>query len=75
MDTVPVSPILSLDLQTEASPYQYRGMFHALSTVLRQEGPRALYRGWVPSVIGVVSIVLSIFICNQRVSAFMLLGY
>lgn len=30
-------------------------MFHALSTVLRQEGPRALYKGWLPSVIGVVS--------------------
>ncbi|KAL8111241.1 mitochondrial adenine nucleotide transporter ADNT1-like [Apium graveolens] len=46
-----------LTVQTEASPYQYRGMFHALSTVLRQEGPRALYRGWVPSVIGVVPYV------------------
>jgi len=41
--------------QTEKSPYQYRGMFHALSTVLREEGPRALYKGWLPSVIGVVS--------------------
>lgn len=46
-----------LTVQTEASPYQYRGMFHALSTVLSQEGPRALYRGWVPSVIGVVPYV------------------
>nr|CAN60251.1 hypothetical protein VITISV_039402 [Vitis vinifera] len=43
--------------QTENSPYQYRGMFHALSTVLRQEGPRALYKGWLPSVIGVVPYV------------------
>ncbi|KAK8630423.1 hypothetical protein V6N13_079219 [Hibiscus sabdariffa] len=43
-----------LTVQTENSPYQYRGMFHALSTVLRQEGPRALYKGWLPSVIGVV---------------------
>ena len=43
------------NLQTEKSPYQYRGMFHALSTVLREEGPRALYKGWLPSVIGVVS--------------------
>lgn len=42
-------------LQTEKSPYQYRGMFHALSTVLREEGFRALYKGWLPSVIGVVS--------------------
>lgn len=49
----PLSDIMYL--QTENSPYQYRGMFHALSTVLRQEGPRALYKGWLPSVIGVVS--------------------
>ncbi|XP_010549230.1 PREDICTED: mitochondrial adenine nucleotide transporter ADNT1-like, partial [Tarenaya hassleriana] len=42
---------------TEKSPYQYRGMVHALSTVLREEGPRALYRGWLPSVIGVVPYV------------------
>ncbi|XP_019056558.1 PREDICTED: mitochondrial adenine nucleotide transporter ADNT1 isoform X1 [Tarenaya hassleriana] len=46
-----------LTVQTLNSPYQYRGMFHALSTVLRQEGPRALYRGWLPSVIGVVPYV------------------
>ncbi|KAH0865507.1 hypothetical protein HID58_082718 [Brassica napus] len=43
--------------RTDKSPYQYRGMVHALSTVLRQEGPRALYRGWLPSVIGVVPYV------------------
>ncbi|KAF9614937.1 hypothetical protein IFM89_021367 [Coptis chinensis] len=46
-----------LTVQTEKSPYQYRGMFHALSTVLREEGPRALYKGWLPSVIGVVPYV------------------
>ncbi|XP_016169524.1 mitochondrial adenine nucleotide transporter ADNT1-like [Arachis ipaensis] len=46
-----------ITVQTEKSPYQYRGMFHALTTMLREEGPRALYKGWLPSVIGVVSIV------------------
>lgn len=46
-----------LTVQTEKSPYQYRGIFHALSTVLREEGPRALYKGWLPSVIGVVPYV------------------
>lgn len=45
----------SMILQTEASPRQYRGIFHALSTVFREEGARALYKGWLPSVIGVVS--------------------
>jgi hypothetical protein len=59
---VKISPIThgSFYLQTENSPYQYRGMFHALSTVLREEGPRALYKGWFPSVIGVVSEKFSI---------------
>ncbi|RXI07739.1 hypothetical protein DVH24_009770 [Malus domestica] len=46
-----------ITVQTENSPFQYRGMFHALSTVLREEGPRALYKGWLPSVIGVVPYV------------------
>ncbi|KAI4338375.1 hypothetical protein MLD38_023441 [Melastoma candidum] len=46
-----------LTVQTDKSPYQYRGMVHALSTVLREEGPRALYKGWLPSVIGVVPYV------------------
>ncbi|KAH6779954.1 adenine nucleotide transporter 1 [Perilla frutescens var. hirtella] len=46
-----------LTVQTDKSPYQYRGMFHALSTVLREEGFRALYKGWLPSVIGVVPYV------------------
>ncbi|XP_078151458.1 mitochondrial adenine nucleotide transporter ADNT1-like isoform X3 [Carex rostrata] len=46
-----------ITVQTEKSPYQYRGMFHALSTVYREEGFRALYRGWLPSVIGVIPYV------------------
>ncbi|KAF3340105.1 mitochondrial adenine nucleotide transporter ADNT1-like protein [Carex littledalei] len=39
-----------ITVQTEKSPYQYRGMLHALSTVYREEGFRALYRGWLPSI-------------------------
>ncbi|ONK56954.1 uncharacterized protein A4U43_C10F15050 [Asparagus officinalis] len=46
-----------ITVQTANSPYQYKGMFHALSTVYRQEGFRALYKGWLPSVIGVVPYV------------------
>ncbi|OWM85248.1 mitochondrial adenine nucleotide transporter ADNT1-like [Punica granatum] len=46
-----------LTVQTEKSPRQYRGIFHALTTVFQEEGPRALYRGWLPSVIGVVPYV------------------
>ncbi|CAN1778520.1 Mitochondrial adenine nucleotide transporter ADNT1 [Linum perenne] len=41
---------------TVQSPRQYRGIAHALSTVLKEEGPRALYKGWLPSVIGVESL-------------------
>ncbi|CAN6718596.1 unnamed protein product [Malus baccata var. baccata] len=46
-----------LTVQTDMSPQQYRGIYHALTTVFREEGPRALYRGWLPSVIGVVPYV------------------
>ncbi|CAK9143196.1 unnamed protein product [Ilex paraguariensis] len=46
-----------LTVQTENSPRQYRGIFHALTTVFREEGPRALYKGWLPSVIGVIPYV------------------
>ncbi|QHO24019.1 Mitochondrial adenine nucleotide transporter [Arachis hypogaea] len=49
-----------ITVQTEKSPYQYRGMFHALTTVLREEGPRALYKGWLPLVIGVVSSIVGL---------------
>ncbi|XP_022854054.1 mitochondrial adenine nucleotide transporter ADNT1-like isoform X3 [Olea europaea var. sylvestris] len=44
-------------LQTDKSPTQYRGIFHALKTVFVEEGPRALYKGWLPSVIGVIPYV------------------
>lgn len=41
-------------LQTEDSPHRYRGMVHAVRTIVKEEGARALYKGWLPSVIGVV---------------------
>lgn len=46
-----------LTVQTDKSPTQYRGIFHALKTVFIEEGPRALYKGWLPSVIGVIPYV------------------
>eukprot|EP00252_Welwitschia_mirabilis_P016526 TRINITY_DN3642_c0_g1_i3.p1 TRINITY_DN3642_c0_g1~~TRINITY_DN3642_c0_g1_i3.p1 ORF type:complete len:357 (-),score=59.34 TRINITY_DN3642_c0_g1_i3:361-1431(-) len=46
-----------LTVQTDKSPNQYRGMCHALATVFREEGARALYKGWLPSVIGVIPYV------------------
>ncbi|KAL2902731.1 Mitochondrial adenine nucleotide transporter ADNT1 [Bienertia sinuspersici] len=46
-----------LTVQTDKSPQQYRGIFHALTTVFREEGARSLYKGWLPSVIGVIPYV------------------
>ncbi|MCL7036655.1 hypothetical protein MKW94_002405, partial [Papaver nudicaule] len=46
-----------LTVQTDVSPFQYRGIAHTLSTVVREEGPRALYKGWLPSVVGVVPCI------------------
>ncbi|KAK4490786.1 hypothetical protein RD792_001499 [Penstemon davidsonii] len=46
-----------LTVQTDKSLTRYRGIFHALRTVFVEEGPRALYKGWLPSVIGVVPYV------------------
>ncbi|KAI3890075.1 hypothetical protein MKX03_021432 [Papaver bracteatum] len=46
-----------LTVQTDVSPFQYRGIAHTLSTVLREEGLRGLYKGWLPSVVGVVPCI------------------
>jgi solute carrier family 25 (mitochondrial phosphate transporter), member 23/24/25/41 len=45
---------VNLHMQTDKSTYQYRGMFHALGTIYREEGFRALYKGWLPFVIRAV---------------------
>ena len=41
-----------------------RRLWHAFASIAREEGPLALYKGWLPSVIGVV-----------RTSSFWLLSY
>ncbi|OAY56392.1 mitochondrial adenine nucleotide transporter ADNT1 [Manihot esculenta] len=61
-----------LTVQTEKSPRQYRGIFHALSTVLKEEGPRALYKGWLPSVIGVIPYVGLNFAVYESLKDFLL---
>lgn len=38
----------------EGTNAPYRGMLHATACIVRGEGLFALWRGWVPSVIGVV---------------------
>lgn len=46
-----------LTVQESAEKQQYRGMWHATRTIAREEGLLTLYKGWLPSVIGVVPYV------------------
>ncbi|EFJ06594.1 hypothetical protein SELMODRAFT_233298 [Selaginella moellendorffii] len=46
-----------LTVQTKGSESSYNGMLHAARTIVRMEGWQALYKGWLPSVIGVVPYV------------------
>ncbi len=39
------------------SEKQYKGMSHAARVIIREEGVKALYKGWLPSVIGVIPYV------------------
>lgn len=41
----------------EGAASQYNGIVHAARSIIGKEGPLALYKGWVPSVIGVVPYV------------------
>lgn len=41
----------------ETANQQYRGMLHATQVIIREEGLFALWKGWLPSVIGVVPYV------------------
>jgi solute carrier family 25 phosphate transporter 23/24/25/41 len=46
-----------LTVQAEGSAARYTGLGHAIRTIAREEGPLAFYKGWLPSVIGVVPYV------------------
>ncbi|KAJ0814635.1 putative mitochondrial carrier domain protein [Helianthus annuus] len=46
-----------ITIQIDKSSTQYKGIAHALTIVLCEEGPRALYNGWLSSVIGVIPYV------------------
>lgn len=41
----------------EGKNQQYRGLWHATRIIIREEGVMALWRGWLPSVIGVIPYV------------------
>ncbi|KAI5081137.1 hypothetical protein GOP47_0004320 [Adiantum capillus-veneris] len=49
----------SLTVQTKDSPMHYRGMFHAGSTIMKEEGPLAIYKGWFPYVIGMIPYTMA----------------
>eukprot|EP00898_Chlorokybus_atmophyticus_P001199 jgi/Chlat1/207/Chrsp1S03121 len=46
-----------LSVQADGVHARYRGLSHACYTILKEEGFFALYKGWLPSVIGVVPYV------------------
>lgn len=46
-----------LTVQADGSPSAYNGLLHATRTIAAQEGMLAFYKGWLPSVIGVVPYV------------------
>ncbi|KAI5067056.1 hypothetical protein GOP47_0017584 [Adiantum capillus-veneris] len=43
-----------LIVQTEDSTVHCRRMFHEASTIMKEEGPLAVYKGWLPSIIGMI---------------------
>lgn len=46
-----------LTVQADGRAARYRGLGHAVRSIFREEGARAFYKGWLPSVIGVVPYV------------------
>lgn len=55
--TYPMDMIRGRITIQEGSNQQYRGMLHATRCIVAEEGVFALWRGWLPSVIGVVPYV------------------
>eukprot|EP00877_Chromochloris_zofingiensis_P000777 jgi/Chrzof1/106/Cz01g03210.t1 len=41
----------------EGRNVQYNGIIHAVRVIMKEEGPLAFYKGWLPSVIGVIPYV------------------
>lgn len=55
--TYPLDMVRGRITVQEAGNPQYRGLWHATGCIIREEGLLALWRGWLPSVIGVVPYV------------------
>lgn len=66
-----------------ANTGQYRGMLHCMSSVVKSEGPLALYKGMLPSLIGIIpyaGIDLAIYevsycFCGSLYTKFIKEGY
>lgn len=59
----------------EGRNVQYNGMVHATRVIIAQEGPLALYKGWLPSVIGVIPYVGLNFAVYETLKATLLRHY
>lgn len=59
----------------EGTKQQYRGIAHAARVIMKEEGPLALYKGWLPSVIGVVPYVGLNFAVYETLKAMTLQHY
>lgn len=59
----------------DGTSQQYRGIWHAATSIIRDEGPLALYKGWLPSVIGVVPYVGLNFAVYETLKAMTLQHY
>lgn len=59
----------------EGRSVQYEGIVHAAREILKHEGPLAFYKGWLPSVIGVVPYVGLNFGVYETLKAALLKSY
>lgn len=59
----------------EGKTGQYRGILHAARVITREEGPLALFKGWLPSVIGVIPYVGLNFSVYETLKACLLQHY
>lgn len=59
----------------EGRSVQYNGIWHATKTIMREEGPLAFYKGWLPSVIGVIPYAGLNFAVYESLKAHILSHY
>lgn len=50
--------MIQSDAKTDASPYHYSSVVNSFKSILKNEGWRAMYKGIVPSLLGVSHVVI-----------------